>query len=272
MNLVQISGRWNAGPNAGQRSTLYQVRAGLVFGLLEDGSSVLGNPSDFVADTGETGDAVLELLLSNPRALSLLRGTVRESLAAVYLVARLGQQETRAWDQYFRYIIDDGEGNCGVLDFRATGVVGALYRHDSRRAFDIDGAVSLAPVGQQEMLRLLVELPIFRYDERRTITSIFWTEGGLLCGPEPWHKVYLFGGDLLRRELMTDHEWRREAREEDNLDEALIDLIIQITERLVPLTPISLAGEELSVLIPENAPFRTEAFDQLLAGGVIVLN
>jgi hypothetical protein len=269
MSAITISGEWIAGPNDGERATLSGVRAGLVYGLRANGTRVSGSASDFVADTGETGEAVLGLLLPNPRASTLLRGTVRESLAAAYSIATLGRQETRAWDECYTYVADDGEGNSGIVKFDPDGASGALNDHDFHRNFDVDGAVALAPVGQRGTLRSLVDLPIFQYNGRRTITSVFWTEGGLLCGPEAWFKIYIFGGELLRRELMDDREWQGEANEYYEISEALVDIIIRITGRLLPLNPIALTREELSLLVPDDAPFRTEALEQLFGGGVI---
>jgi hypothetical protein len=269
MSIIQISGQWVAGPNAGERATLCEVRAGRVFGLLADGTRVLGSPDDFISETGETGEILLKFLLPNPRASTLLHGTVREALAAACSVAMLGQQETRAWDQDYTYVIDDGEGNCGVVMFDRSGVVGALYMHDAKRNFDVDHAVSLAPAEQQEMLHSLVVLPILQHDGNRSITSVFWTEGGLLHAAEAWHKVYRFGGELLRHELMEDREWRAEATEYYAFSESLIDSIIRFTNRLDPLTPIFLTNEELSKIIPQDAPFRAIALEQLFSGGVV---
>jgi hypothetical protein len=50
---------------------------------------------------------------------SLFRGAVRESLAAANSVARIGLQETRAWERPIQYVVDDNEGNAGVVEFNA---------------------------------------------------------------------------------------------------------------------------------------------------------
>jgi hypothetical protein len=270
MSVIRISGQWVAGTNVGEKSTLCEVRGGLIYGIRADGARVFGSPRDFVADTGETGEAVLAALLPKPKASTLLRGAVRESLAAAYSVATLGRQETRAWDQYYKYIIDDGEGSCGIVNFDPNGAVGALDNHEFTRNFDADNAVDLAPIGQQATLRSIVELPMFRHDERCSMTSVFWTEDGFLCGPEAWHKIYVFGGELLRRELMEDIEWQIEANEYYDLGETLANHIIQIMDRFVPLKSISLTREELTALLPEDAPFRSEAWKQLFDRGVIL--
>ena len=270
MSLIQISGQWIAGPNAGERSTLSEVRAGLIFGLRADGSRIFGDPEAFVADTGETGEAVLRLLLPNPKASTLVRGAAREALAAAYSVATLGRQETRAWDQSYIYIIDNGEGDVGVVQFDLHGASGAFSNHhfQLQRKFAAHDAVALAPVAHQGTLRSLVNLPIFQQNERSAITSVFWTDNGLLCGPEAWHKVYTFGCELLRHELLEDHDWAVEASEYYALSSSLVATIIQITDRLVPLNPLPLKREEFVALVPQDAPFHADAVDQLFSGGV----
>lgn len=269
MSVKYVAGRWIAGPNAGKRSTLSEVRAGLVYGSHADGTRVLGHPSEFVADTGETGEGVLKILLTNPRASSLTRGAVREALAATYSVAMLGWQETRAWDEYYRYIIDNNEGSFGVVKFDSNGAVGAFNEHEFQRSFDVEKAIRLAPAHYQGTLRSLVGLPIFQQNDHRAIASIFWTEDDLIRGPEDWHDVYIFGGELLRRELADDVAWRSEAREHYGFSDGLLDVLIRVMARFTPMTPLLLTDEESSALIPENAPFRAEALEQLYGGGVI---
>jgi hypothetical protein len=68
----------------------------------------------------------------------VFHGCVREALAAAYSVARIGLQETRAWETPLSYVADDNQGNVGVIEFRHDGAVAAVSARAPERPFDIE--------------------------------------------------------------------------------------------------------------------------------------
>lgn len=85
-----IIGRWISGENAGGRGSIVDVRAGNIYTLAADGGRAFGRANFFRADTGESGDQLLALLLPRPGVSALYRGAIREALAAAYSVAKMG--------------------------------------------------------------------------------------------------------------------------------------------------------------------------------------
>lgn len=264
----QIAGRWWRGPNAGQAGILSDVRAGLVHGVLSNGARVLGSPHDFQAQSGETGDSLLGMLLPRPTASSFFAGAVREALAAVRSTAIFGRQDTRAWETPSLYIVDDGEGNAASAQLLAGAVVGAMCSHDPTRHFEI--LDELVPAGQREALASLLRLP-FLQSTTSLVTAIFWTEDGRLSSPEPWFKTYQFGGEIFRRELLGEAAWRREAAEQHDLDAATACAIVDISKRAAPLKPVKLTENDVTRLLPHGAAHREEASHQLFGGGMFTI-
>ena len=60
----------------------------------------------------------------------LFRGSVRESLAHASSVARIGTQETRAWERPIRYVADNNEGYVGVVEFGPRGACRGVHAVD----------------------------------------------------------------------------------------------------------------------------------------------
>lgn len=77
------------------------------------------------------------ILLPSPSMSVLFRGAARETLAAAYSIARIGRQDTRAWDRPDRYIVDNGEGDSALIQFRADACVGAVSCHAPSRPFNL---------------------------------------------------------------------------------------------------------------------------------------
>lgn len=271
-----IQGVWLRGPHAGMRSIVDDVQGGLVRGTCANGGRVLGLPDDFLSDTGESGEQLLSLLLPKPRAAALFRGAIRESIAALRSLATHGQQETRAWDDRNSYVVDDGEGNCGIVVFGSNGAVGAIYNHDAQCASDYNAMIATVPADQLDAMRALIELPIFRVEHAQKVTALFWTVDEYLCGPRPWHRVYACGAELMRRELMTDQRWAEEAREYYCLDQPLTRMILQIVERSVVPDEIRLRDahvvlsmSELASLVPANSEHHRLAMSQIAQNHII---
>lgn len=262
-----IMGRWIAGSNRGQQAVVSDVRTGVLYTLAPDGALLFGSSQEFCADTGESGEALLNLLLPSPRASDLFLGALRESLAAVYSVAKIGRQDTRAWDQLDLYVVDDNEGNAAAVQFLSEGCVGAISNHDPSRDFNFAEAVAMAPLRLRQTLASLCRIPLFQDDGRPRVTAVFWAESGRLRGPEPWWATYLFGAELLRRELLDEEDWKDEAMKHYDLDDATAFAITQITRRAHPLEPIVLTKEEAALLSPHRSAYYDESFQQLLSGG-----
>src|SRR5215471_14989429 len=95
----RVAGAWVSGARAGISAEIADVRAGNLRTVSADGRTIFGPPEEFRADTGESGDRLLELLLPWPSVSALFHGCAREALASAHTVAVIGLEETRAWDQ-----------------------------------------------------------------------------------------------------------------------------------------------------------------------------
>jgi hypothetical protein len=266
-NESGINGHWIEGPNAGRASTVFDVRAGMLYGVLADGTPTFGAPDGFLTEFGEQGEALLDRLLPRPVASNFFLGMVRESLAAVHSTAIFGRQDTRAWERSDRYLVDDGEGNAAVVQLTAHGLVGAVRCHDPQRSLQ----VSMAPVpeNQRYILKGVLALPILSGDAP-PVSAIFWTENGVLTSAEPWYKTYHFGGEIFRRELLDEEGWGRESAEHHELDSAAVAAIIAISRRAIPLHSLRLTSEEIGMVLPRDAPCWSEAMEQLSGSGMFV--
>lgn len=101
------------------------------------------------------------------------------------------------------------------------------------------------------------------------MTGIFWSDGDIICGPEPWHATYRFGGEVLRRELLHDEKWLGEALEQYELTEEIATLIRRIADRRHSIQDVvALTIDESSVLLPPDSKFRSSAVKHLEDGGV----
>lgn len=268
---IHIAGEWTSGPNAGLRGVATDVRAGVLYATGPDGILRIGSPEDFRADTGESGDQLLEILLPWPHHSTLFQGAVRESLGAAHSVALIGQQDTRAWDRPNRYIVDDNEGNAAVVQFLPGACVSAASSHDAARVLDPAKAIVTAPAGLQDALAPLLDLPLLEFDHCPRITAVFWSHDATLAGHEPWFRTYLFGGEIFRRELMSDDAWRAESFEHYGLNNSISMTITQIVRRALPREVVVLTKEEETLLFPKDSKFRDEAIEQLVSGGVFMV-
>jgi hypothetical protein len=262
-----VFGTWLSGPNVGKRQQALDVRAGMLYTEILNCEPAFGSPSEFRADTGETGDGLLALLLPWPRRDDFFRGVVRESLAAASCLAQIGRQETRAWELPNNYIVDDGEGGRAVVSFTAGGCVAAMCSDECPRDFDDEAAAEQAPAELREALRSVCRLPFFEWEGRPRLTAVFWGLHETLDGPEPWPTIYNGGAEVLRHELLSEDFWRTESASHYDLQELTVDVIVHIARRAVVERPTLLTEGELAQIVPPGSAHYDEAVEELLGGG-----
>jgi hypothetical protein len=262
-----VAGKWLSGPNSGSRARVLDILAGRLQTELPEQTVVSGPPSDFRADTGESGDDLLALLLPWPRLDDFFRGVVRESLASANSLARIGRQSTSAWDAPNGYIVNDGEGGQAYVSFTACGCVAAANSCEFARDFDYEAAVAQAPDDLREALRTVCQLPFFQWEGRPQITAVFWGLPETLGGPEPWPTIYVSGAEVVRRELLSEESWRTESAAHNDLTESTVDVIVQIARRAVVTQPTTLTKAELAQLVPPGSAHYEEAVEEILGGG-----
>lgn len=264
-----VSGTWVAGENTGKRAIIEGVRAGgLCAHSLPEGALIFGNAEEFRADTGESGAELLALLLPPPTVASLYDGAIRESLAAVHSIARIGRQDTQSWEDLEHYIVDDNGGCTATAAFLPRGCVVAASSDDPTRTFDTSAAIARAPLHLQAELSSLCALPVFQFQGKSLVTAVFWAEGHVFAGPEPWPICYIYGGEIFRKEFLDDEAWKVEFPEEYGASRSDADAIVQIARRSSAGRPIALSEQEIQFLVPPDSKHRAEALDQLFSGGV----
>lgn len=199
-----------------------------------------------------------------PSWRELFHGAARESLAAVHSVARIGTQDTRAWERPMRYVADDNQGNVGVVEFLHDGVVGAISARAPKRLFEPAGAIDLAPSGLREALGRVCELPLLQ--EGLGVSAAFWTVGDFLQTLGTWGES---GTELFRRELLPGKIWEVEALAYYKLVPEVAHLAIAIASRAVVHAPLATLSEgELIQLIPKGSRYEREAIELLLSDGL----
>jgi hypothetical protein len=193
----------------------------------------------------------------------LFHGAVREALAASNSVARIGTQDTHAWERPIRYISDDNQGNVAVVEFQPYGAVGAMSARDPGRPFDWGRAVALAPAGAKEELVHVCQLPLL--GDR--ISALFWTVGEHIHWPE--RESCAATQELLRRELLADSAWEDEARAYYDLTLEVARLVVAAAARaLVRIPMLRLSERELRLLVPRGSTHEREALDLLTSDGL----
>lgn len=267
----RVSGTWRGRTKDGSFEVVVDYSAGLLVTTATAGDVTRGPPEAFQSTTGESGLQVLQRLIRPPNADSLRLGAIRESLASVRSVAFHGFQETRAMEGSTDYVIETGEGSCGVVRFSHNGCVGAMINYDPWRQLDQEGTISRMPPTLQEIAREVCALPILNAPAQLAISSLFWSEGGPLTSAESWLTSYTFGGELLRRELLDDDAWRAEAGAHHELDEAALTLVALIARRRqMSSGGLALDSAALSVLAPDGAPRRADALQLLGDMGYVI--
>ncbi len=269
ITTVKILGRWRAGRAAGREAEIIDVRAGNLVAVDADGALSFGDPRHFQAATGETGEALMRLLLPPPTTLELYRGAIRESLAALWSTAQIGHVDTRGWETCSDYIIDDGEGCMAIVQFVGHECVAAAYSDDPSRHYDPRPAIARMPAELRPIAAEIIALPFFAGPGGARQTSLFWSEAGVIVGAEPWPILYTYTGDILRRELLRDDAWRLEAREHYELpDEVMAEILGIAAHALLPPRPVPVPQRSLQLIIPPSAPHAAMVLEQAASDGV----
>lgn len=264
LEKFQISGKWQDRHPESPVVRVLDYVAGLLITATDTGEELRGRPEDFRSSDGRPGTSILCDVLRAPRAALLKRGAIREAIAAARSVSLWGFQETRAWDGHDDYVIDTGEGSCGVVRFSGNECIGAMLNHDPWRDVDLDRVLAAIPETLRSSAEEVFRLPLLTPVGPRTISCVFWSEDEVLHAGEPWPAAYKFGGELLRRELLDDERWRAEAATYYELDQHVIDLISNLATRRASTTGvIALGPEELLTLLPVEAPHRDAARELL---------
>lgn len=268
--ITPLSGHWVSGKHARGRCRIVDVVAGRVYAAGDDGGVVSGPASNFVSDSGASGEALLAEVLLPPPSSRLFRGAVREALATAHATARIGFGETHGWERPLDYVVDDNEGNVGIVRFLADGAVAAICHHESTRRFNSDAAVAAAHPHSRDALAQLCRLPLL--NGPHPISAVFWTEGELLRGPEAWSQTYLHGAELFRREFLNDVEWMEEGAVHHGLPADAASLVEVVASRAradIPL--LSMTEQELRTIVPPGSEFERDALSLLQSDGMFGL-
>ncbi|MEO8919568.1 MAG: hypothetical protein ABI488_19275 [Polyangiaceae bacterium] len=205
--------------------------------------------------------------LTGPSWHSLFHGAVRESLAAANSVARIGIQDTRAWERPMRYVADDNGGNVGIVEFLDDGAVGAMSARAPKIAIDRAEAIAFAPAGLRDQLVRICELPLLQ--EGLGVSAIFWTVGASIQGSRSWDDICANGAHLFEHEFLPDREWEETGAQFYNLTPDVARLVIAISARAAVRVPVlHLAEHELRMLVARGCKHESTAVDLLLSEGL----
>jgi len=264
-------GRWLTGPWEGEEGTLVDVDVDGLLVRRPNGAEATGHPEAFVSSSGDSGDSLLAAVLTPPSWKTLFRGGIREALASAWSTAKIGFGDTNAWERPMDYVVDDGMGNTGVAHFLlGGGVVAAICDHESTRRFQPEEAIQRAPPDLRTPLAQVCSLPLL--SGPHPISAVFWSEGDVLSGPEPWWRIYLQGARLFHSELLPPSMWVTSGAAHHDLPETVVSLVQRIAARAELGTPLlTLARAELRGLVPPGAPHEDQAHDVLFAGGLLAL-
>jgi hypothetical protein len=213
-----------------------------------------------------------------PAWRTLFHGCVREALAAVNSTARIGIQDTNAWQRPIGYVSDDGQvpisyvsddncGNVGIIEFLENGIVAAVNAKERSRIFD-QRAIHLAPLPRyQDALKKLCDLPPL--NEFAGVSAVFWSIGEFLDGPENWEDILQAGADLFEREFLPDSIWKIKGALHSDLTPDVARLAIAIAGRATVSVPlVHLTENELRLLVPKGSNHEREALDLLVYDGM----
>lgn len=271
LTRFHVFGNWLGRTNNQSHELVVDYVAGrLLTASTIDGKQTSGAPTDFLTTTGESGAELLERLLAPPTTSELRYGAIRESLACAASTARIGFQETRAWDSLSDYILVDGLGSCGVVRFLWNGCVAALTSHNPWRQFDVVSAIAGAPDKHRATLKQVSHLPLLAESVRQLgISSIFWSDGEQIEGGEPWPTLYAYGGELLAREILDDASWLTEAPEYWALEPEAASVITTIARQRCDRSGlITVSKEDIERILPGGAPHRAVGVQMLSDLGV----
>jgi hypothetical protein len=217
-----------------------------------------GEPGDFMAENGMSGEAVLDKLLPFPSVGTFFYGAIREALAASHFYSVSG-----GWYGNLSFCgdhcyVDNQQGEYAIVQFQENDCHGVLSSGDPWRKYDTNVGLASAPRRAKEALELLVA-ELNRWCSTSP-TGLFWSDEGQLAGPEPFRVLYRFGFETMGSLLLTDKEWMPQFIEgcESRLEtaEAIISVAraYYATRRAVVVEP-----EALELIFPEDSPARKGA-------------
>lgn len=267
-----IHGRWIRGENSPSAGTVLDFQAGRLITDCDPnpGITLDGLPDEFLSDAGDSGHELLARLLRPPRLDELRYGAFREAVAFANSVALYGFGETRAWETKTTYIADTGEGSCGIVRFFPEACVAAMINYDPHRSYNVAAHTNQVPTRLRGHLRKLCATPMLNSEHQRRISAVFWSEGGLVVGSEPWPTLYEFGGEIFRREMLDDDTWLVEARAYYEPEPRVLETSIHIARQLLSAPSVRLSDVEETTLLPEAAPNVAEARRCLGDAGVMI--
>lgn len=263
-----IKGTWLSGPHSGRSGQLVDFRAGLLV-VASGADELIGSPDHFCADDGSSGQHLLRRLMQPPTTEDLRYGAIREAIVAAHSVALFGFSETRAWESSNQYIVDTGEGSAAVVRFDAAECFGAAVSIDPSRFYSAIAELKNAPAATRAMAQSVLSLPFLADGSMAPVTAIFWSEGEKITGNEPWHKIYEFGAEVLRNELLSDTSWGKVAAAYYNVNSAFLSEVMRIaSNHRVCGGQIALDVSEYDRLVPPGASYAKEAVELLSSAGI----
>jgi hypothetical protein len=255
--MAAIQGTWVRAGIGAKAGLAHAFVAGRVHGQTADGERLMGDATEFVAEDGRTGPELLAALVVAPSERDLFRGCVRESLVAAHLWSEIGRQDTRDWERAGVYVVGES-GSDAYLSFDSTACVGVFSLRSRPRELVLPGTI---PPGIRERLERVRSLPLFT--RGHTPTAVLWSEDGRVRAPEPWPIAYLFGAELLRRELLAMDDWHAEVEEDGEIPPDVAALASTISNLAAAPGLPSLTSEERATIVRPSAPYAATGLESL---------
>jgi hypothetical protein len=253
-------GKWSAGSNQGVCGWVVAYRAGHLMTTNENQECAWGEPGDFIAEDGKSGEAILDELLPYPRVASFFYGAVRGALAASHFYSVSG-----GWYGDFSFCggdlhVDNQQGEYAIVQFRDHECLGVLSSGDPWRAYDIQGGIASAPLPLRYPLELLVA-ELERWCSTQP-TGLFWSHEGQLEGPEPFRVLYRFGFETMGTLLLSDKQWIPSFVDACQTELGIAEAIISVARRYCSdRCAVAVEPEVLDLIFPEGSPAREDALE-----------
>ena len=205
-----------------------------------------------------------------PNWKALFHGAVRQSLAAINCVARIGIQQTNVWERPFSYLSDDNQGNVGLVSFATDGAVVVMSARAPEREFNVDGAVVEAPPRWQSELVRLSKLPLFQ--EGCGVSGLLWTVRDHLEAPQGRDDVKAAALDMFELELLDDATWSRAGARFFGMSPEMARYVVALASRAAIVPPIlTLSALDVETLLGAKREHEVEALDLLHCHGLFAL-
>lgn len=257
-----IRGLWLDDRYGGASAVVTDFRAGLLVTKSLRGE-VVGQPDAFVAQDGSSGSEVVRRLLEAPSVENLRCGALREAIASVRWVARVGFSETRAWDGD-DYIVTPGDGACAVVRFRGEGCVAVLVSLDPSREIRVEDILASASPAVQELAKEVLALPLLSADTMSPVTALFWGDAGRIVSGEAWPATYTYGAEILRCELLDDEAWLSLMATYENVTPRYMEAVVALAHmRYATNGCIEIEPDWFEELVPPDGRFKQDAMGLL---------